>query len=177
MGSSFSLDRTYLRSYGADGTVLDSDAVAAWFNPMFPLASDDDTVVLPGSRYEDDCLCYYVSLMLIHPVNLTARFIDWREPGFEPASYVLQAGRLVMSGSGGDGKWGSDSILVDVGGDFQTTRYYETIGVEPPPPSDDLDGDGLTTAQEASQRTFDGYEDTDDDGLDDFIESIWFPDR
>jgi len=46
-----------------------------------------------------------------------------------------------------------------------------------PTPSDDADQDGLTGADEIEQGTSDFRKDTDNDGLDDYIESQWNPDR
>jgi hypothetical protein len=45
------------------------------------------------------------------------------------------------------------------------------------PSSVDIDGDNLTRAQELSQGTSDTSKDTDGDGLDDFTESHWYPNR
>ena len=53
---------------------------------------------------------------------------------------------------------------------------YEGIVVPNSAATTDYDDDGLTTAQEQSQNTSDAKKDSDGDGLNDLVESQWYPD-
>lgn len=50
-------------------------------------------------------------------------------------------------------------------------------GIEVSDVMEDMDDDGLNETQEQVQGTLDSSKDTDGDGLDDYIESRWYPDR
>lgn len=64
---------------------------------------------------------------------------------------------------------------------YNANNNYPTgyAGEEVPSSSEwaDLDGDGLIAAQEAAQSTSNTNRDTDGDGLSDFTESQWYPER
>jgi hypothetical protein len=50
-------------------------------------------------------------------------------------------------------------------------------GIEVSDVMEDVDDDGLNETQEQVQGTLDSSKDTDGDGLDDYVESRWYPDR
>lgn len=76
--------------------------------------------------------------------------------------------------NGGDG-WFQVYLFTNVSNTIPDPSYAGTL--IPDGSTFDIDGDGLTGAQEKEQGTLDSTKDTDGDGIDDFKESQWFPNR
>lgn len=89
-------------------------------------------------------------------------------------------GYMPMSWPFDDGIFTPDRYVSAIFSNTYPVNYpedYEGELVPLPNINADHDGDGLNALREMQQGTLDNNPDTDGDGIDDFKESIWFPDR
>lgn len=178
-----------IREYGCE-----KDITTTWMNHLGSYTSSFKDAVKNGGTWGVSQLPFYVAdgsskAVIVYWYDGDTG-IDWTSTGFvkaSPASAVILYGTSCSNGQLSiTSDYFSVAYVSDRGGSVTNFFHhgpvsypvgYEGESIVGSASVPDEDGDNLDAVHELAQGTLDTNEDTDGDGLSDYVESQWYPNR